>query len=324
MKRGLALLLAALIGLTAAIVWLVLNGYPFAALLVGMGTLAVVASILHAARAGERRMERMIASIRHGDLNIAFPEGAKGRAGELNRSMNQALTSFRSRLHERVAAETESDAWQKLIRVLTHEMMNSLTPIISLSQTVLERAGSDRPDAKEYALMLEALRTIGRRSRGLLDFVENYRRLTRVPEPVKQVFAAEELFRAMRGIFSERGEEISFTVNPPAMRLYADRALIEQELLNLLNPALEASGEERARVRVEAFEEAGRSVIRVSDSGSGIVPEAMERIFIPFYTTRPGGSGIGLALARQIASRHGGTLTAESRVEEGSVFTMMW
>ncbi len=322
MKRslGLILKLLALMALTAAGISLFVQEYYFTTALAGIGGIVIFASILYSRRAVDRRMEQMIAAIRVGDLNISFAEEAKGEKGELNRSMNRALASFRTRLHDHIAAEAEADSYQKLIRVLTHEMMNSLTPIISLSQTVLERAGEGRPNEKEYRILMEAMQTIGRRSKGLLEFVENYRRLTRIPEPVKQVFPAEELFRSIHGIFPDR-EEIVFRVDPPSMRLYADRSLIEQLLINLIKNALEAGGGE---IRVEAFEQQGRSVIRVSDNGGGIVPEAMERIFIPFYTTRPGGSGIGLSLARQIVARHGGTLTAESEPDKGSVFTMSW
>jgi signal transduction histidine kinase len=322
MKRKFVLILNLLVlmGLTLAGTLLFTWGYYFAVLLIAIAAIMLLVSILSDLRSADRRVEQMIAAIRYGDLNISFPEKAKGEEGELNRSMNQALASFRSRLHEYIVTEAEADSWQKLIRVLTHEMMNSLTPIISLSQTVLERAGEGPPNEREYRIMLEAMQTIGRRSRGLLDFVENYRQLTRIPAPVKQVFPVEELFRSIRGIFPEQ-EQLVFRIDPPSMRLYADRSLIEQVLINLIKNALEAAGGE---ICVEAFEQRGRSVVRVSDNGSGIVPEAMERIFIPFYTTKPGGSGIGLSLARQIVALHGGTLTAESEPARGSVFTMRW
>ena len=321
MKRslGLILKLLALTALTAAGISLFMQEYYFTAALAGIGGIVALISILYAGRSADRRMEQMIAAIRHGDLNISFPGKAKGKAGELNRSMNQALASFRSRLHEHTIVEAETDAWQKLIRVLTHEMMNSLTPIISLSETVPERAGEWPPDEREYRVLLEAMQAIRRRSSGLLEFVENYRRLTRIPEPVRQVFPVEELFRSIRGIFPQQ-EQFVFGIDPPSMRLYADRSLIEQVLINLIKNALEAGGSE---IRVEAFEREGRSLVRVSDNGSGIIPEAMERIFIPFYTTKTGGSGIGLSLSRQIMKSHNGTLTAESAPGEGSVFTMV-
>ncbi len=323
MKRnlGLILKLVVLMLLPMAGILLFVQGNYFTAGLIGIALIFLLVSILHAGRSAARRMEQMIAAIRYGDLNISFPENAKGEDGELNRAMNQALTSFRARLHEYVITEAETDAWQKLIRVLTHEIMNSLTPIISLSQTVLERAGEQEPDEKAYRTLLEAMQAIRRRSSGLLEFVEGYRRLTRIPVPVRQVFPVADLFRSIQRIFPEQEGMLVFRTDPPEMRLYADRSLLEQVLINLIKNAIEASGSE---IRVEAFQWEGRSVLRVSDNGSGIVPEAMERIFIPFYTTKQKGSGIGLSLSRQIIIRHGGTLTVESEPDSGAVFTMTW
>ncbi|MDR1756630.1 MAG: HAMP domain-containing histidine kinase [Culturomica sp.] len=318
---GLVLKLIVLMILPVVSVFFFVRESYFTAVLIGIAAIALAISILSTGRSAARRMEQMIAAIRYGDLNISFPEGARIKDGELNRAMNQALASFRSRLHEYVITEAETDAWQKLIRVLTHEIMNSLTPIISLSQTVLERSGEQRPDEKEYRILLEAMQAIRRRSSGLLEFVENYRRLTRISVPVKQFFPVADLFHSIRKIFSEQEGMLVFRTDPPEMRLHADRSLLEQVLINLIKNAIEASGGE---IRVEAFRKEGRSVLRVSDNGSGIVPEALERIFIPFYTTKPKGSGIGLSLSRQIMSRHGGTLTVQSEPGKGSVFTMIW
>ena len=118
-------------------------------------------------------------------FRFLLPEGAEA---ELTRSMNEALNAFRSRLYNSVVAEAETEAWQKLIRVLTHEIMNSIAPIISLSETVTERAALNGMNERDYAIMLQAIQTIHRRSKGLLDFVENYRKLTRIPTPTMQIF----------------------------------------------------------------------------------------------------------------------------------------
>lgn len=302
---------------------LILKGLYFTGALSLAGGVAFIFLIWRSHRKVLRRVEQMIDSIRYGDLNISFPEEAKGEEGILNRSMNEALSSFRSRLYQNIVTEAETEAWQKLIRVLTHEIMNSLAPIISLSETVTERAEGHEPDEKEYKIMLEAMRSIQRRSHGLLEFVENYRRLTRIPAPVMQTFSVEDFFRTIRGLLPECKDSIVYSIAAADMRLFADRTLLEQVLINLIKNAMEATrSAEEPEVRVEAFRERGKPVIAVSDNGQGIVPEALDRIFVPFYTTKPGGSGIGLSLSRQIMNRHKGTITVSSEPGKGSVFSI--
>ena len=300
------------------------RGLYFSAVLLLIGIVGLGWSIWSSPQKAARRMEQMIAAIRYGDLNISFPETARGEEGRLVRTMNEALAAFRERLYQHVVTEAETEAWQKLIRVLTHEIMNSLAPIISLSETVTERASAREPDEKEFGIMLEAMQSIRRRSSGLLEFVENYRKLTRIPIPVRRVFPAEDLFLSLEKFFSADAKvPIVYRIHSPGMRLHADRALIEQVLINLIKNALEATGGHfPGEVRIEASELGGNTTITVSDNGNGIVPEAMERIFVPFYTTKPGGSGIGLSLSRQIISRHNGTITASSSPDTGSVFTI--
>ena len=229
--------------------------------------------------------------------------------------MNEALSAFRTRLYNVVVAEAETEAWQKLIRVLTHEIMNSIAPIISLSETVTERASSNGLNERDYSIMLQAMQTIHRRSKGLLDFVENYRKL----------FPVSSLFDDLRGLYPAGAVSFSFSVRPVDLRIYADRAMIEQVLINLLKNAVEACQERPyPEVRVNAFRREGVPVITVSDNGYGIVPEAMDKVFVPFFTTKQGGSGIGLSVCRQIMNRHGGSISVISEEEKGTTFTLQF
>lgn len=327
MKRYVILIKIILIVLLSlAIAFLLLKGLYFTTVMVGAILIISACSLYWDQQKTIRRMEHLIANIHYGDLNLSFPVPSSGGAeAQLTRSMNEALNAFRSRLYNSVVAEAETEAWQKLIRVLTHEIMNSIAPIISLSETVTERAESNGMNERDYGIMLQAIQTIHRRSKGLLDFVENYRKLTRIPAPTMQLFPVSALFDDLQKLVPVNGVNFIYSVKPSELRLYADRGMIEQVLINLLKNAVEACGDSSSpEVLVEAFRKEGVPVITISDNGSGIVPEALDKVFVPFFTTKPGGSGIGLSVCRQIMNRHGGNITVASEMEKGTVFTMLF
>lgn len=325
MKRYLIFLKIILLVLfSLGFVFLLMNTLYFTAILCGLFIILLAYSLYNDQQKTIRRMEHLIANIQYGDMNISFPSTAKGPEGELARAMNEALGAFRSRLYNSVVAETESEAWQKLIRVLTHEIMNSMAPIISLSETVTERAAQNGMNEKDYEIMLQAIQTIHRRGKGLLDFVENYRQLTRIPTPVLSPFPVNDLFEGIQRLLQT--DAITYTYSSvDNLYLNADRTLIEQVIINLLKNATEAvAGNPLPTIQVEAFRQEGRPVITISDNGSGIVPEAIDKIFVPFFTTKQGGSGIGLSICRQIMNRHGGSISVSSEIEKGTVFTLQF
>ena len=222
-----------------------------------------------------------------------------------------------------VLERNEMEAWQKLIRVLTHEIMNSITPIISLSETLSERGIPNQLTEKEYAVMLQAMQTIHRRSKGLLGFVENYRRLTRIPEPVCTQVPARELFADLKKLFP--AEIFHFRQPDASLTLWIDRTQIEQVLINLLKNAREACFRKSdARIEIELTQAAEGSILTVSDNGEGILPDVIDKIFVPFFTTKPSGSGIGLSLCKQIMNLHGGTISVRSEKGAGSCFTLVF
>ena len=210
------------------------------------------------------------------------------------------------------------DAWQKLIRVLTHEIMNSIAPIISLSETLSER----KVDENSYGVMRQGMSAIYRRSKGLLEFVENYRKLTRLPMPVRRPVSLTDLLQDLRKLYPEP----SIQINMPAedRTLQIDRAQIEQVLINLLKNAREACSHiEQLDIRVSVLPSpAWQCLLSVTDNGEGILPEVQDKIFVPFFTTKPSGSGIGLSLCKQIMNRHGGNITVSSTPGKGSCFTL--
>ena len=228
--------------------------------------------------------------------------------------------------------EQEMEAWQKLIRVLTHEIMNSITPISSLASTVRDllpdsaHASSHDPDTLPD--VHTALETIQSRSEGLLHFVEAYRQLTHISRPDFQIFQISELFARvvflMQGECDKRDIALHTAIDPRTLELTADPDLIEQVLINLMRNAVQAlAGRSNARMDLSAqLDGRGRVIIRVQDNGPGILEDVQERIFIPFFTTKRDGSGIGLALSRQIMRVHRGTISVQSKPEEETVFTL--
>lgn len=221
-----------------------------------------------------------------------------------------------------VLERNEMEAWQKLIRVLTHEIMNSITPIISLSETLSERGIPKQLGEKEYSIILQAMQTIHRRSKGLLEFVENYRRLTRIPAPVRTKVSITELCMDLKKLFPE--EYIHFEIPSSEMNLYIDQAQIEQVLINLLKNAREACGKQSDKyIQVEiAISPAGNKILTVSDNGEGILPDVLDKIFVPFFTTKTTGSGIGLSLCKQIMTLHEGSINVKSESGKGSRFIL--
>jgi len=225
-------------------------------------------------------------------------------------------------------AAAEFEAWHQLVRVLTHEIMNSLTPVASLSETargLLDHAQSD-PGALQDAR--EAVDTVARRSSALMTFVENYRRLSSLPRPVRKSVEVAGLFERLQRLagpdLQTRGVSLEIGALPHEFRVMADAGQLEQVLINLINNARAAlEGAPDGVIRLDGrISDAGRGVIAVSDNGPGIPEDIRERIFIPFFTTRHGGSGIGLALARQVMIAHGGSIHAGRSDLGGACLTL--
>ncbi len=239
-------------------------------------------------------------------------------------------------IHEELE-EKEMEAWQNLIRVLTHEIMNSITPISSMAATLLDMLGTDREDdglvrkdiaSDELQDMADALKTIHRRSQGLNKFVGTYRNLTLIPKPKFGLLSLEEFFsrvdRLMEQKLTDHGISFKWSVDPETLELTADPDLIEQVMINLLLNAIDAViGRENPQITLSAFlGPEGRVIITLEDNGVGIVEEAASKIFIPFFTTKKQGSGIGLSLSRQILRLHHATIRVKSTPDEGSIFTL--
>ncbi len=205
----------------------------------------------------------------------------------------------------------ESTAWRNLIRVLTHEIMNTLTPVTSLAQTTTDLLANE--NASED--IRDAVQTIARRSEGLMNFVSRYRELLKVPQPELADVNVETALRGVVTLMAAEleGVETTVDVSPASLQLAADQALLDQVLVNVLKNALDAVRDGDApRIALTGGLEFGRAVISIVDNGSGIDADSLEQVFVPFFTTRRDGSGIGLSLCRQIMTAHGGEIAIES------------
>jgi signal transduction histidine kinase len=213
----------------------------------------------------------------------------------------------------------------KLIRVLMHEIMNSITPIMSLSESLSKILGSNDKTENTIDTTLQGLKVISDQSRGLMSFVESYRKLTRIPPPEKKPVTVKSIFERVR-ILSEAlenpaGTRIIFDNNNDNSEIYADENLVSLVLINLIKNAIEANeGNDEGLVKIWSTEKDNIHEINVSDNGPGIDENNLDKIFIPFFTTRPNGTGIGLSLSKQIIRAHGGTLKARSVPGKDTVF----
>ncbi|MCD8166559.1 MAG: ATP-binding protein [Bacteroides sp.] len=218
-----------------------------------------------------------------------------------------------------VVEETENIVWQQLISVLTHEIMNSLSSIISLSHTFSILNTED--DSQEIR---KAMSIIHQRSKRLVDFVNNYKRMAQIPVPRKEKLLVKELIEHSISLFTLNNLQIRQLITSDELTLYADRGQMEQVLINLIKNAYEASrNKPEPDIGISAMKHpSGQIIISVSDNGEGIDPEITDKIFMPFYATRPDGSGIGLSICRQIIHLHGGIIAVTSTPDKGSIFTI--
>lgn len=233
--------------------------------------------------------------------------------------------------------EKEIESWQKLIRVLTHEIMNSITPISSLASTVnemlFETSEDDlrilkKLDQEDIDNVEEALVAVQKRSQGLLNFVDIYRNLTRIPKPNFRYFPIEEAFNRAQQLLKPQIEKLNIQchckVYPDDLMLTADPDLLDQVIINLILNAIDAvKNNPHPEVSLSAYNnQNNKLIIDIADNGEGIKPDIVDKIFMPFFTSKKEGSGIGLSLSRQIMHLHKGNISVKSRPGKGTVFTL--
>jgi nitrogen fixation/metabolism regulation signal transduction histidine kinase len=270
-----------------------------------------------------------LVKLQQGDDLLQLSIYATGFVMRKQQLMLVAMQNIQSELEEK-----EMKSWHTLIRVLTHEIMNSITPIASLSSTAYGLLKNNQecevPESMNEVIgdVREAVNTIEKRSKGLLGFIENYRKLTRIPKPDFEIVQVKDLFERVGNLMKDQLEhqaiDFSMQVDPETLEITADQALIEQVLINICKNSVEAvTGISNPKIELTAGTDGlGNPVVKVIDNGKGISKEVDEKIFIPFFTTKPQGSGIGLSLSRQIMRQHKGTLSVTSKPGAETTFVL--
>ena len=285
--------------------------YQFILLIILAAIVAAVIAAVNTRRKDIKKVAYMMDALEDGELNFRFQD-----RNRFNRTLNRIRTIFEK---QRQAHEQES--WTKLIRVLTHEIMNTVSPIASLSDAMaksMDDSGRSELDIKA------GLETISDSSKNLIGFVQNYRQLTGVARPVRKALELQELMDGVIALNSEFaascGAECTYRPEEPDLIIYADEGQISQILINLIKNALQA-GAKHIDITAGMGEE-DDVFIRIANDGEPIPASAQEQVFIPFYTTKKEGSGIGLSISRQIMRNHNGTIELLRSDESQTVFEL--
>jgi nitrogen fixation/metabolism regulation signal transduction histidine kinase len=258
-----------------------------------------------------------------------------------NRMLQVALTSVLMKKEEKTLRllafqdirseieQKELESWQKLIRVLTHEVMNSLSPINILSAGIKERFQTEEApitiDDEEQEEIIEGLNAIHTRSKGLTSFVESYRSMAGLKSAQTKPCNIYELLSRIQALYTNNGNAFDLTIDcDKQLSYFIDEKLMEQSLINLVKNSIEALDKNPAFITVKAHLSAQKLVITISDNGKGIPAEELDKVCVPFYTTRKKGSGIGLALSQQVMRLHGGQLKVDSEEGKGTVVSLLF
>jgi signal transduction histidine kinase len=278
-----------------------------------VAVIAAVIATLRTRRKDIKKVAYMMDAMEDGELNFRFQDRNK-----FNRTLNRIRTIF-----EKQRQAHEQDSWTKLIRVLTHEIMNTVSPIASLSDYLSKSIEEDDYRKEDIRTGLD---TISDSSRNLIKFVETYRQLSGVAKPVRRAIELQELMDKVISLDSEYaascGATCLYRPEEDDLMIYADEGQISQILINLIKNALQA-GARHIDISARMGEE-DETIILVANDGEAIPVSAQEQIFVPFYTTKQEGSGIGLSLARQIMRQHNGTIDLVRSDTERTVFQLVF
>ena len=275
--------------------------------------IAAVSAALHTRRRDIRKVAYMMDALEDGELNFRFQEKNK-----FNRTLNRIRTIF-----EKQRQAHEQDSWTKLIRVLTHEIMNTVSPIASLSDAMAKSVDENGHSELDIKAGLE---TISDSSKNLIGFVQTYRQLSGVAKPVRKALDLRELMDNVIGLNSEFaancGATCKYRPEEDDLMIYADEGQISQILINLIKNALQAGAK-----HIDITAKMGKDdevIVQVANDGEPIPASAQEQIFIPFYTTKKEGSGIGLSISRQIMRNHNGSIDLLRSEEDQTVFQLIF
>lgn len=285
-----------------------------------------------------RKIKFFFDSIEDNESMLYFPENIGSKEQRyLYASFNRVYTlmsehkkiEFEHKLHQK-----EYESWEKLMRVLTHEIMNSITPIVSLSETLLsyfqiKHVSKSTKDITELTIekTIRGLETIKSQGQNLIYFTESYRQYSGLKQPEFKYFSLTDLIENIQILYQEilQQQQIRFSTDffQPQIQIYADENMLSQVLINLLKNSIQALTEQSEReIHIKVYIQEMILFIKITDNGSGIPSNLLEDIFIPFFTTKKDGTGIGLSLSRQIIRMHGGELSVKSQPFHETSFTI--
>jgi len=274
--------------------------------------ITAVATAVYTREKDRKKLEYMLDAFEDDEFNFRFKENSK---------FNKALNRIKW-IVERRRQQHEQESWTKLIRVLTHEIMNTVSPIASLSEAMSHYI--DVPEKEREMDVKAGLKTIASSSKDLIRFVESYRELAGVAKPVLKALMLNPLVNKVIELTSEQcaaaGAICTYQPQTDDILIYADESQISRILINLIKNAVQA-GAEHIQITAE-IDSNEQTLIHVANDGTPITPESQEQIFIPFFTTKPNGSGIGLSLSRQIMRAHNGMLDLTKSDEQSTEFTL--
>ena len=280
-------------------------------LVVIVAIIAAIAAAVHVRRSDIKKVGYMMDALEDGELNFRFQEKNK-----FNRTLNRIRTIF-----EKQRQQHEQDSWTKLIRVLTHEIMNTVSPIASLSDAMAKSVDENGHSELDIKAGLE---TISDSSKNLIGFVQTYRQLSGVAKPVRKALFLQELMDSVIGLNREFaascGAACTYRPEEPDLMVYVDEGQISQILINLIKNALQAGAK-----HIDITARMGKDdevIVCVANDGEAIPVSAQEQIFIPFYTTKKEGSGIGLSISRQIMRNHNGSIELVRSDDQQTVFEL--
>ncbi len=272
----------------------------------------IILTALYVHESDRRKLEYMLDAFEDNEYNFRFKDNSR-----FNKTLNRVKW-----LVERRRQQDEQESWTKLIRVLTHEIMNTVSPIASLSEALSHYANV--PEADREMDIKAGLETIASSSKDLISFVESYRELAGVARPIPKALMLDQLVNKVIELTREQclEEGVLCTYYPKTddILIYADESQISRILINLIKNAIQAKA---THIHISAeIDSNEQTLIHVSNDGVPISPESQEQIFIPFFTTKQDGSGIGLSLSRQIMRAHNGTIDLTRSDDQGTEFTL--
>lgn len=280
---------------------------------------------------------KTITEIKAGEQKV---ESLNSQHGLVQISIKCSIMKFKDRTVQIISMhniqaeleENELESWRKLVRVLTHEISNSIAPITSITNSLIKLLDSDESTTENLLSdirldSINGLETIQNRSLALKSFIEKFRNLTRIPQLKTEVFRLRSILEQCYILFEqelfEKNIQLKISCIDDEITAIGDQHLLEQVMINLLKNAIQACDKKPSEIIISASKKKnGKNYITVSDNGSGIDHEQLSQIFIPFYTSKEEGSGIGLSLCRQIMRLHNGTIIAESKKGEGTTFIL--